>query len=148
MKCTLGFSKCFSGAVSVIPSSVYSQTLTLHTSCNLSLFPLLSSCHLQIMPPALLCCTEELLLGTAVSLPSALPTCISSLCPRSPAQLSSRGGDFLLPTALPGDIHGPPELTAPARQKGHHCRTYFKVSSINQHAHWISEAQLFLPKEV
>ena len=48
------------------------------------------------MPPALLCCTEELLLGTAVSLPSALPTCISSLCPRSPAQLSSRGGDFLL----------------------------------------------------
>ena len=58
-KCTLGFSKCFSRAVSNAPS-VCAQTLKLHTSCNLSLFPLLSSCHLQIMPPALLCCAEEL----------------------------------------------------------------------------------------
>ena len=76
-------------------------------------------------------------------LSAALPTCMSSLCPRSPAQLSSRGGDFLLPTALPGDIHGPLELTAPARQHGHHCRKYFKVSSINQHVHRIPKAWMF-----
>ena len=57
--------------------------------------------------------------------------------------MSSRGGDFLLPTALPGDIHGPPVLTAPARQHSHHCRMYFKVRSTNQHVHWIPEARFF-----
>ncbi len=57
-------------------------------------------------------------------------------------------GDFLLPTALLGDIHGPPELTAPARHHGHHCRTYFKVSSINQHVQRISKAWMFQLKEI
>ena len=70
------------------------------------------------------------------------------LCPRGPDQISSRGGDFLLSKALPGDIHGSPELTAPARQHGHHCRTYLNVSSINQHVQRISNAWMFQLNEI
>ena len=61
--------------------------------------------------------------------------------------MSSRGGDFLLPIALPGDIHGPHELTAPARQHSHHCRMHFKVRSINQHVQRIPKTWMFLTKE-
>ena len=58
--------------------------------CLQALSPsLLSPCHLRSEPPALLRCAQELLLGTAVSLhQGALAT--SSLCPTSPAQLSTR----------------------------------------------------------
>ena len=51
--------------------------------------PFLPGC-LRSEPPALLRCAEELLLGRAVSLHQG-PLATSSLCPRSPAQLSSRG---------------------------------------------------------
>ena len=43
-----------------------------------------------VEPPALLRCAEELLLGRAVSLHQG-PLARSSPCPRSPAQISSRG---------------------------------------------------------
>ena len=48
----------------------------------------LSTLSLQAVPPALLRCAEELLLGTAVSLHQG-PLSTNSLCPMSLAQLSS-----------------------------------------------------------
>ena len=79
------------------------------------------------------------------------PFSSANLYERSVSQGTSSAqlrGDFLLPTALLGDIHGPPELTAPARHHGHHCRTYFKVSSINQQIHRIPKAWMFILKEI
>ena len=54
------------------------------------LVPLVCSQCLQAVPSALLRFAEELLLGRAVSL-QRCPLAMSSLHPRSPAQLSSRG---------------------------------------------------------
>ena len=95
------------------------------------------------MSPALLCGAHELLLGTAVS----LPHCPLVLVPCVPGAWPSSAAEEVI-SSLPGDIHGSPELAAPAGQQTHHCKTYFKVSSINQHAQWIPEAQLFPLKEL
>ena len=74
------------------------------------------------MLSALLRFAGELLLGRAVSLQHCL-LARSSLHPRSPAQLRSRGPaqgiTFSAPSGLPGDVPGAPELTAPERQQSH-----------------------------
>ena len=64
------------------------STLPLPTASNPSL--LSSPLPMGVEPPALLRCAEELLLGRAVSLHQG-PLARSSPCPRSPAQISSRG---------------------------------------------------------
>ena len=90
---------------------------------------------LQAVPSALLRFAEELLLGRAVSR-QRCPLAMSSLHPRSPAQLSStgpaQGSTFsacprqhflcllLAPPRpqIPRGVPGPPGLTAPERQQG------------------------------
>ena len=61
-------------------------------------------------------------------LTAALPAFMSSLCPRSPAQISSRGCHFFLPTHLPWDIRGSPQPTAPERQQ--HCDCTLKSAAL------------------
>ena len=66
----------------------------------LTLLSLLSSCHLQIFPPALLSCAVELLLCTAVS----LQHCQLVGAPCVPEVWSSSAAEdviFILPTHLP-----------------------------------------------
>ena len=61
-----------------------------HTPYSLyALFFISSPCHLQMMPPALLCGAHELLLGTAVSLPHCplvLVPCVPGARPSSAAE--------------------------------------------------------------
>ena len=84
-----GFVKGLSRAVQISPAISSQHPPT--PNCLQALSPsLLSASLLRSEPPALLRCAEELLLGRAVSLHQG-PLARSSLCPRSPAQLSSRG---------------------------------------------------------
>jgi len=82
---------------------------------------LLSPWCLQAVPSALLCFAEELLTGRVVSL-QRCPVVMSSLCPRRPAQLSSRGPaqgiTFLAASGLAPGLPGAPEEPAVKQAEG------------------------------
>ena len=82
----------FSRIVSNAPPVISQPAIVPHSLYALFLLSSLSAADHP--PSSAVWCTGAAPGHNCLSAP--LPTCISSLCPRSPAQLSSRGGDFLL----------------------------------------------------
>ena len=103
-----------SRAVQISPAGSSQHPPT--AKCLQALSPsLLSPCQLRSEPPALLRCAEELLLGRAVSLHHG-PLARSSLCPRSPAQLSTRRPDQGIAIPPRGALGRSPRTSGTERQ--------------------------------